>query len=361
MTIPSKILIVDDKPENLTALKRTLEDLEIDILTVTSGDEALKKILHHQFALLILDVMMPEMDGYELAELIRSQNETKHIPLIFLTAMDKSKKTVFKGYRTGAVDFLFKPVEEEILRNKINTFIELDQQKKELQRSNRDLEVFATMASHDLKSPLRNIKNLGGFLRNDYESLIDEEGNDYIDKIEEQTTRMTHMINGFLQYARLTKSAKPLQLINLNEIIQTVIVDLETSFKETKGAIHCEDLPTVKGESVLLSSLFQNIISNSLKFHRSEVPPIIKIQSQSPNEKFWEIIIEDNGIGFIQEEANKIFLPLKRLVSKDRYEGSGIGLATCKKIIDYHKGEITCRSQPGKGSTFIVSIPKLET
>ena len=113
MTEKSKILIVDDRPENLIALKKSLEDLEVEFFTATSGDEALKIILHHQFALLILDVMMPGMDGYELAELIRSQNETKEVPLIFLTAMDSSKSSMFKGYQSGAVDFLFKPIEKK--------------------------------------------------------------------------------------------------------------------------------------------------------------------------------------------------------------------------------------------------------
>jgi two-component system, LuxR family, sensor kinase FixL len=221
------------------------------------------------------------------------------------------------------------------------------------------LEVFATMASHDLKSPLRNIKNVAEFLKSDYENLLDEDGKRYINQIEEQTRRMTQMIDGFLQYARLEKNKNPLQPIELNKLVQTVTMDLQISIKETKGILQCEELPTVEGEATLITSLFHNIISNSLKFHRSEVPPIVKIRSQSDNDKFWKIIIEDNGIGFDEEHGNKIFLPLKRLVSKDRYEGSGIGLATCKKIIDYHNGEITFSSQLGKGSTFTFSLPKL--
>jgi two-component system, sensor histidine kinase and response regulator len=303
--------------------------------------------------------MMPVMDGYELAELVRSQTETKSVPLLFLTAMDQTEKGMFKGYQLGAVDFLFKPVEEEIIRSKVKIFIELDQQKQELQRSNRVLEVFATMASHDLKSPLRNIKNVAEFLKSDYEDLLDEDGKRFINQIEEQTDRMAQIIDGFLQYARLAKNKKPFQSIDLNKLIQTVTIDLQTPIEETKGILQCEELPIVEGVASLLTSLFHNLISNSLKFHRNEVPPIVKIRSQSDDDKLWKIIIEDNGIGFDDKNGNKIFLPLKRLVSKDRYDGSGIGLATCKKIIDYHNGEITCSSQLGKGSTFTFSLPKL--
>ena len=172
MTEKSKILIVDDKVENLVAFKKILEDVDAEVITKTNGNDALKTLLNYSFALIILDVMMPEMDGYELAELIRGQRETNATPLIFLTAMDSTEKRIFRGYQAGAVDYIFKPVDDYIFINKVSVFISLDQQKKELERSNRDLEVFAEIASHDIKAPLRKIQNIGDFLKEDFQNVL---------------------------------------------------------------------------------------------------------------------------------------------------------------------------------------------
>jgi len=168
---------------------------------------------------------------------------------------------------------------------------------------------------------------------------------------------MSNMIDGLLEFSQISEDAKPFESLDLKEIIQKVIDDLQVSIKETKGIIHIGDLPTVKGEPLLMLQLFQNLIANALKFKNTKEPPVIKIYGQSTNNEFCEIFVEDNGIGFDEKYAEKIFLPLTRLVSKDNYEGSGIGLATCKKIVDHHKGTITCQSQSGKGSKFILSLP----
>ena len=168
---------------------------------------------------------------------------------------------------------------------------------------------------------------------------------------------MSELVDGLLEFSQITKDAKPFESLNIKETIQRAIDNLEVSINETKGIIHIGDLPTVKGEPLLLLQLFQNLIANALKFQRSEEPPVIKIYGQSTNNNFCEIFVEDNGIGFDEKYAENFFLPLERLVSKDEYEGSGIGLATCKKIVAHHKGTITCRSQPGKGTKFILSLP----
>ncbi len=170
----SKILIVDDKPANLLALEKILDSVDVEIVTAPGGNEALMEILDHSFALAILDVQMPEMDGYELAELIRGQKATKELPIIFLSAVYSASHSVFKGYQTGAVDFLTKPIEPEIILNKVNVFVDLDQQKRELERRNELLqkEVDERMRAElqlgklvvELQDALENIKTLKGLL-----------------------------------------------------------------------------------------------------------------------------------------------------------------------------------------------------
>lgn len=358
MTEKSKILIVDDKVENLVAFKKILEDVDAEVITKTNGNDALKTLLNYSFALIILDVMMPEMDGYELAELIRGQRETNATPLIFLTAMDSTEKRIFRGYQAGAVDYIFKPVDDYIFINKVSVFISLDQQKKELERSNRDLEVFAEIASHDIKAPLRKIQNIGDFLKEDFQNVLSPKGIEYVNKIQNLAHRLSNLTDSLMEYSRITKGSQYFEPIDLKEIILKVLDNLELQIKETNGQIKVGDLPTIKGEPYLLIQLFQNLIGNALKYHRKNEPPVININSDSTEDGHCKICVKDNGIGFKEDYAKEIFKPFKRLVNKSEYEGDGIGLATCLKIAEYHRGNITCTSQLGEGSAFTVTFPK---
>ncbi|PIQ99379.1 MAG: hybrid sensor histidine kinase/response regulator [Nitrospinae bacterium CG11_big_fil_rev_8_21_14_0_20_45_15] len=358
MVEKSKILIVDDRRENLIALEKVLEDLSIEIVTVTNGNDALRSLLNHEFALIILDVMMPEMDGYELAELIRGQKETRKTPLIFLTAMGSTDKLIFRGYQAGAVDYLFKPVDDHILLSKVNVFVQLDQQKKELERSNRDLEIFAGIASHDLKAPLRKIQNMGDFLKEDFKNILDERGIQYITNIQGMAMQLSKLTDSLLEYSRINKETESFESVDLNDILERVVNNLELQIQETRGDIRVGKLPVVKGMPFLLIQLFQNLISNALKFHRNEEPPRVDIEAKAIGNGFWKITIKDNGIGFDEKYSDEIFKPFKRLVSKSTFDGSGIGLASCQKIANHHRGNIMCCSEMGKGSLFAVILPE---
>jgi light-regulated signal transduction histidine kinase (bacteriophytochrome) len=165
------------------------------------------------------------------------------------------------------------------------------------------------------------------------------------------------MIESLLVFSRIAKNPQPFELVSLKIVIQRGIDTLQVPIDETKGTIHIGEIVDLNGEPSLLLKLFQNLIANALKFHKKDEPPVINIRSQVNENQFCEIIVEDNGIGFDEKFADKIFIPLKRLVSNDEYEGSGIGLSTCKKIVDFHKGTITVHSQPDKGIKFIISLP----
>ncbi len=220
------------------------------------------------------------------------------------------------------------------------------------------LKVFAATVSHDLKAPLRHIENIGKFLEEDYAEFLDEKVKDRINQIEIMTARMTNMIDSALQFSQTATDVKPFKQVNLKELLQQVMDNLKARVEETSGTVNIGDLPSVFGDQYLMLQLFQNLIANALKFHQSGEPPIINVYGRPGSSRFYEIVVEDKGIGFDEKDADKIFLPFKRLVGKDKYEGSGIGLATCKKIVDHHKGTITCHSQRGKGSTFVVTLPK---
>jgi len=357
MTDKSKILIVDDNPENLIALKKTLEDVEVEIITATSGKEALKIILHNKFCMIILDVMMPGMDGYELAELIRSQKETQKVPLIFLTAMDATKKSIFKGYQAGAVDYLFKPVDENILLSKVNIFVELDQQKNELEQSNRELETFASIASHDLQEPLRKIVSFGDRLATRIPET-DERGRDYLNRIQKSALRMSSLVEDLLQYTKVDTKKRSFESLDLNMVVHTVLEDLEIRLKDSEGVVNLNNLPIIEADPVQMYQLFLNLIGNALKFNRKGIPPVVHLDSVIIENGLWEISVEDNGIGIEDEYVNKIFKPFERLNGKTTYEGTGIGLTICNKIVSHHRGQITVKRKSTYGVTFQITLPE---
>jgi chemotaxis family two-component system sensor kinase Cph1 len=239
---------------------------------------------------------------------------------------------------------------------------------KELARSNRELDQFAAVASHDLSEPLRKIRAFGAILKDQYHRVLDDEGKDYLEKMQKAAERMQNMINALLSYSRLTTKAQPFTRVDLADSVREALSNLEILIQKTGGRIQLEDLPVLDGEPSQMMQLFQNLIGNGLKFHRKEDPPVIQVRAQmeppsedplhgqyGPN---WKIHVEDNGIGFDEKQLDRIFLPFERLHGRGAYEGAGMGLAICRKIVERHGGTITATSTPGAGSTFIVTLPE---
>jgi PAS domain S-box-containing protein len=227
---------------------------------------------------------------------------------------------------------------------------------QKLKRSNEELENFAFIASHDLREPLRKVYLFGNSLRRELEGQLSEEAGDYLNRMQNAAERMQAMINGLLDLSRVNKQGGEFEPVNMTRIALDVVEDLEAQITKTGGQVVIDDLPPVQGDPLQLRLLLQNLIGNALKYHIPETPPVVKVHArQIPG---WvEIMVEDNGIGFDQKEVEKIFQPFQRLVGRNHYEGTGIGLAICKKIVERHGGEITAISEPGKGSTFIVTLP----
>lgn len=399
------ILIVDDVRANIVALKKILELHNLESDEASSGEEALKKILKNDYSLIILDVQMPGMDGFEVAETLSGSNRTKDIPVLFLSAINKEKKYISKGYESGGVDYITKPVDPDLLILKVKTFLKLYSQQNELKNirdllskeieirkeaqenlehkviertkelvkkndelelRNHELQQFSWVVSHDLKEPLRKIEIFIKLIRENY-LKEDAKALDYVNRTINASERMNKLITDLLEYSRLSSNVVP-KKTNLDEILKEVLLDFDYLIEEKKALISVGNLPIIEGISSQLRQLFQNLIGNSLKFSKPDIAPKIEISAEiiadkdfdsaiSPSGNFCKITVKDNGIGFDERYLSKIFVIFQSLNDRNTFEGTGIGLAIAKKIIEKHNGLITAKSQVGEGSSFIILLP----
>ncbi len=364
MSDKTNVLLVDDRPENLLALEVSLEDLDLNLVKATSGNEALGFLVEKEFALVLLDVQMPDMDGFEVAGLMRKNEVTRGVPIIFVTAENREQKYIFEGYEAGAVDFLYKPIMPEFLRSKVKVFVELYQQKlllqrqtKELERSNGELEQFAYVASHDLQEPLRMVVSYVQLLQRRYKDKLDKDANEFIAYAVDGSKRMQELINDLLALSRIGKRGKDFELTDCETVIDRVVSNLEMSIRESGAKITRDSMPTLIADNSQLVQLFQNLIGNAIKYCNEDVPRIhISVKQNGKDIVF---SVSDNGIGIDPQYNERIFTIFQRLHGKDKYSGTGIGLAICRKIVERHGGKIRVGSQPGKGSTFYFTMPNL--
>ncbi len=235
-----------------------------------------------------------------------------------------------------------------------------------LEQSNRELQDFAHIASHDLQEPLRKIMAFGDRLNSKYTEVLDDQGRDYLKRMRNAAVRMQFLIQGLLTYSRVTTKAQPFARVDLSAVKQEVLSDLEFRILETGGHIvETDKLPVVNADPLQMRQLFQNLISNALKFSRKGEPPLVKISCRSVSingngKTRHEISIEDNGIGFEEQYADRIFGVFQRLHGRNEFEGSGIGLSICRKIVMRHGGDIAAKSTPGQGAIFIFTLPPAE-
>ncbi|MFP9113169.1 response regulator [Flavobacterium sp. RHBU_3] len=399
------ILIVDDQRENILPLKKILALHNLDSDSAESGEEALIKILKTDYSLIILDVQMPGMDGFEVMEIMAGSSRTRDIPVIFLSAINKEKKYISKGYETGAVDYITKPVDPDLLILKVKTFLKLYEQKQELRQirdilskeieirkeaqdnleakveertrellqkneelelRNHELQQFSWVVSHDLKEPLRKIEMFTKIIRDRY--ITSDDAQDYISRTLRSANRMSRLITDLIDYSRLSSKVVPEQ-VDLNDVINEVITDFDYLIEEKDARISLSPLQSIHGVRSQLRQLFQNLVGNSLKFAKVGVPPQITIEGEYTNEKsfdapvsnardnFYRIVVKDNGIGFDEKYLDRIFIIFQSLNDRQQYDGTGIGLAIAKKIIEKHNGIITAKSAPGEGASFIMVFP----
>jgi signal transduction histidine kinase len=409
------ILMADDEPKNLMALEAVLEGLGQNLVKASSGKEALRCLMREDFAVILLDVQMPEMDGFETAALIRSRDRSRFTPIIFLTAVGKTEREVFRGYEVGAVDYLLKPFAPEILRYKVGVLVELhqkteqvkslnaelqrralgleeanrklqdensvrrraeeelrqlnqhleqrvlertrslEQRGKELARSNQELAQFAAVASHDLQEPLRTMSTSLQLLEANNRGKLDGQDEENITAVLDSARRMRQLINDVLTFSQVGGEELTFEKVDCKSLVDKVLMQLKEMTAERGAEISVGALPELSVEPSLLGQVFQNLIANALKFCR-ESPPRVEIGAEEAAGE-WRFWVKDNGIGIQPAHFDKLFKLFRRLHPRDEYPGSGLGLSICKKIIERHGGKIWLESTPGKGSTFYFSLP----
>lgn len=403
-----KIMLVDDREDNLLSIETILEPSGYHFVKARSGREALKILLtEFDFAMILMDVKMPNLNGFETASLIYEREKLKHIPIIFITANNYGEENMYKGYQSGAIDYIFKPINPNILRAKVGVLIELykknrllmeheqrlvvinkslemeikDRKHSEekvnqlnrelltnianLENANKNLERFAFMASHDLQEPLRKIRMFSDKLFLKYKDIPDDVN--IISRIQRSAERTQMLITDILAFSKIRADETDFKTVDLNVVLQELLHDLADDLKERNATITVDNLPVLFVSQRLMRPLFHNLLSNALKYCKKEISPVIKIRSElTVNENgknnnhdshYHRIYIHDNGIGFDQKYSEEIFVMFKRLHPSGEFEGTGIGLALCKQIVEQHHGFISALSAVDKGSTFIISFP----
>lgn len=399
---PVKILAVDDRDDNLLSIETILEQESYNIIKANSGRAALKILLQQQdFTLILMDVQMPDMNGFETASLIYEREKLRHIPIIFITAHNQGEERMFEGYKMGGVDFIYKPINPELLRFKVSVFVELYQKTHQLLNHERkllaankklaqeveerklkeekirllneqllennvqlkttieDLDRFAYVASHDLQEPLRKILVFSDKLQTKYKDSLESEVSLSLDKIAKASSRMQSLINDLLKFSRQTTMNEDFVPVLLNQLLEDVIADLEIEIEKSSAQIELKSLPEIWGIPSQIRQLFQNLLSNAIKFRKKDEVPVVRIYSE-PWRGMNRIIVEDNGIGFDPRYADEIFMVFKRLHSYHEFEGTGVGLSICKKIVDKHSATIRAESKLNEGSKFILEFPTIK-
>lgn len=351
------ILLVDDREENLFALEDMLEKEGRRFIKANSGNEALKYVLKNDdIGLIMLDVQMPEMDGFEVARLLKSNPKTKDISIIFVTAINKEEQYVMKGFGQGAVDYLQKPLDVNITQAKVNVFEHLYFYQKglkdsvtEVERINKQLERFVYIVSHDLKSPLSAIITMLSLMETDDVVIQHAELRDNIEMLSQASMHLSDMIGSILEYSRQSANQQTLEDVDVLELVQQTAYLLFPP-KHIRISVS-PGLPTLKTRRLKLQQVFQNLISNAIKYN-DKATGIIEIGC-STREEFYEFYVKDNGPGIEEADQQRIFKLFETTRNKAQNESStGVGLNILKMLVEEQGGKIRVESTPGQGSVF---------
>jgi two-component system, sensor histidine kinase len=376
------ILLVDDVPANLLALEAMLEGLGHNLVFARSGSEALKALLDRQFAMILLDVEMPGMDGFETATFIRAREETRHTPILFLTAAQRSSDQMFRGYAVGAVDYLLKPLVPEILRSKVASFAELAlktqviaQQAAELERKNVELEeerrrvelqskaksVFLAGMSHELRTPLNAIIGFSDLLTQGVAGPLNERQREFVGHVLASGRHLLNLVNDVLDLSKVEAGRMTLdrQWSELDPIVQAVRGVVSGLANKQGVELKIEvprDLPHVFCDPVRVKQVLYNLLSNGIKF----TPQGGRVSLAVSRSEGWiEIAVSDTGIGIADRDLPRLFKEFEQIKTEtgSKPEGTGLGLALTRRLVALHGGTVSAQSRAGEGSTFTVRLP----
>lgn len=383
-TRPS-ILVLDDRHENIAVIAAMLSGMDVNLVVASAGPEALELFDRQELALALLDVCMPEMDGFEVASEMRSRGS--NVPFIFVTAQNRNQNFVTRAYSIGSADFLYKPLEPIVLRAKVQVFLdlfrlrheeklkvrelerlqeslvqqwaqadkmsaELARQNSELTLRNNQLNSFSYVVSHDLRQPLGSILDYLELIGHSSGEHLDADTAGWVKSCRRIGHAMQSLIDDVLDYSRLGGKPVAMSPVDTTAALMNALESLHVTVKESGAQISYGRLPTVLGSEKLLTSLLQNLIGNSIKYRGAKPPEIRLTSAWREDDRKWCFRIADNGRGFKGEDCERIFEMFGRGTNVSGVPGTGIGLATCKRIVEAHGGRIWAESRFGEGSEF---------
>lgn len=380
---PVKILLVDDQHDNLLSAEAVLESLGQQIVKAESGREALRHLLDQDFAVILLDIMMPDMDGFETAALIRQRERSRHTPIIFLTALGRSDAHIRRGYDLGAVDYMIKPIVPEILRSKVSVFVELNRKTAELRAAidrslkaeeeikalnrhlerqvealndaNHELEAFSYSVSHDLRGPLNRMAGFSQALLEAHAGKLDEQSTLYLQRIDNSARRMCNLVDDLLNFSRLTRVEMQEVRVDLSALVRGLAEEIAARDPQRLAEFVIADGILAWGDATMLHTAMQNLMENSWKFSRHHKTTRIEFgvldRASQPT-----YFLRDDGAGFDMADAARLFSPFQRLHKEAEFEGTGIGLALVERIIRRHGGTIWAESAIEHGASFYFTL-----
>jgi signal transduction histidine kinase len=376
------ILIVDDKPANIYALETLLDKPDRTFLNAINGNDALKLALSNDIDLIILDVQMPEMDGFEVAQILKLNKKTKDIPIIFASAEKKERQSIMKGFEEGAVDYLSKPLDPELTTAKVSVLLKIQLQKKELieknqslekadaqikqlnadlqknllqlEEVNKELESFSYSVSHDLRAPVRALVGFSKMLEESYNDTLDDEGKRMVGVIHRNAIKMGSLIDDLLEFSKMGRQEVRKSAINVADMVKEVISDITDQTEYHANVTINELLPTY-ADRALLTQVWINLISNAFKYSAKKENPAVEIGSHR-DDRYIVYYVKDNGAGFSMEYAEKLFGVFQRLHKASEFEGTGVGLAIVHRIITRHGG-VWAEAKVNEGATFFFTLP----
>jgi two-component system, sensor histidine kinase and response regulator len=379
----ANILLVDDDPAKRLGLGAVLNSLGHNLYMAESGDEALRLVLHRDYAVILLDVRMPGMDGFETAKLIRSRRRSAHTPIIFITAYDQAEIETLRGYAMGAVDYIFAPVIPEILRAKVSAFVDLalmreeleaeitqrkranekidalnerlNQRAAQLEVANKELESFAYSVSHDLRAPLRAIRGFSQILEEEYGDRLDDEGRRVLRVVLENSENMSELIDVLLAFSRFNEQPIEATEIDMAALAHAVFGEV-ASTRAQAPEFRMTTLPPARGDVSLIRQVWTNLLSNAVKYsgHRERAVVDVSGRTEGVEEIY---CVKDNGAGFDMRNYDKLFGVFQRLHDPQQYPGTGVGLAIVQRVVSRHGGRVWAEGKVDEGAAFYFSLP----
>ena len=383
------ILIVDDMPNNLGALLDYLTDFGFEVLVAEDGESAIEQVEYALPDLILLDVLMPGIDGFETCSRLKSNQTTKDIPVIFMTALSDAEDKV-KGFSVGGVDYVTKPIQQAEVLARVTTHLsirnlqqklqqqneclqqeicdrikieqELQKRTAQLEAANQELEAFSYSVAHDLRNPITSINGYIWVLEEEYASQLDEDGKHYLERVRVATERMEQLIDDILRLSQITRSKMQFDTVDLSHIAKEIAISLRQTALEREVEFIIAEGILAQGDEPLLKIVLENLLGNAWKYTRNKLRARIEFgvfkQGIDTESSLQTYFVRDDGAGFNIANADKLFGAFCRLHGRNEFEGTGIGLANVARIIQRHGGRVWAEGREGQGAVFFVALPQ---